>query len=111
MVLLVIDTQKLITTNALYQFETFVSHEKELIKKAREKGIEVVYVRHDDGPDEELTKGKEGYEIYEGFQPMPDEKIFDKNVNSAFRGTELLEYLQEKVEKEIIIPPTPPSPR
>ena len=78
MVLLVIDTQKLITTNALYQFETFVSHEKELIKKAREKGIEVVYVRHDDGPDEELTKGKEG-------------------------GTELLEYLQEKVEKEIII--------
>ena len=36
MVLLVIDTQKLITTNALYQFETFVSHEKELIKKITE---------------------------------------------------------------------------
>ena len=42
MVLLVIDTQKLITTNALYQFETFVSHEKELIRKAREKGIEIL---------------------------------------------------------------------
>ena len=44
MVLLVIDTQKLITTNALYQFETFVSHEKELIKKAREKGIDITSI-------------------------------------------------------------------
>lgn len=103
MVLLVVDTQKLITNENLYQFDTFVSHEKELIKKAREKGIEVIYVRHDDGPNEELTKGKDGFEIYEGFQPMPGEKIFDKNVNSAFRGTGLLEYLQDKNEKEVIV--------
>lgn len=103
MVLLVVDTQKLITNENLYQFDTFVSHEKELIKKAREKGIEVIYVRHDDGPNEELTKGKDGFEIYEGFQPMPGEKTFDKNVNSAFRGTGLLEYLQDKNEKEVIV--------
>lgn len=103
MVLLVVDTQKLITNENLYQFDTFVAHEQELIKKAREKGIEVIYVRHDDGPNEELTKGKDGFEIYEGFQPMPGEKIFDKNVNSAFRGTGLLEYLQDKNEKEVIV--------
>ena len=42
MVLLVVDTQKLITNENLFQFDTFVSHEKELIKKAREKGIEVI---------------------------------------------------------------------
>lgn len=103
MVLLVVDTQKLITNERLYQFETFVAHEKELIKKAREKGIEVIYIRHDDGPDEELTKGTEGFEIYDEFQPMENERIFDKNVNSAFRGTGLLEYLKEKDEQEIII--------
>ena len=103
MVLLVVDTQKLITNESLYQFETFASHEKELIKKARQKGIEVIYIRHDDGPGEELTKGTEGFEIYEGFQPMQGEKIFDKNVNSPFRGSGLLEYLQEKGEREIIV--------
>lgn len=37
MVLLVVDTQKLITNERLYQFETFVSHEKELIKKHERK--------------------------------------------------------------------------
>ena len=103
MVLLVVDTQKLITNERLYQFETFVSHEKELIKKAREKGIEVIYVRHDDGPGEELTKGTEGYEIYGEFRPMQEEKIFDKQVNSAFRGTGLLEYLKGKGEQDIIV--------
>lgn len=103
MVLLVIDTQKLITNEYLYQFKIFVSHEKELIKKAREKGIEVIYVRHDDGAGEELTKGTEGFEVYEEFQPMPGEKIFDKNVNSPFRESGLLEYLHEKGEKEIIV--------
>lgn len=103
MVLLVVDTQKLITNERLYQFETFVSHEKELIKKAREKGIEVIYIRHDDGPGEELTKGTEGFEIYDEFQPMQGEKIYDKCVNSSFRGTGLLEYLKEKGEQDIIV--------
>ena len=103
MVLLVVDTQKLITNERLYQFETFVSHEKELIKKAREKGIEVIYVRHDDGPGEELTTGTEGYEIYDEFRPLQEEKIFDKQVNSAFRETGLLEYLKGKGEQDIIV--------
>lgn len=50
MVLLVIDTQKQITNTALYNFDRFVSNVKKLIKAARENHIEVIYVRHDDGP-------------------------------------------------------------
>lgn len=41
-------------------------------------------------------KGTPGFEIYEGFDPQPGEKIFDKTVNSSFKGTGLLEYLVEK---------------
>ena len=78
MVLLVIDTQKLITNENLYNF-----------------------VRHDDGPNEELTKGTEGFEIYEKFQPKGQEKIFDKHVNSAFKESGLLQYLKYKEEKYI----------
>ncbi|MGL5379352.1 cysteine hydrolase family protein [Clostridium sp.] len=103
MVLLVIDTQKLITNNALYEFDRFVSNVKKLINNARENNIEVIYVRHDDGQDSDLTKGTDGFEIYEDFKPINDEKIFDKNVNSAFKGTGLLEYLKDKGETEIII--------
>ena len=103
MVLLVVDTQKAITNSELYQFDLFESCVKKLIYKARHNDIEVIFVRHDDGVGNELTKGKDGFEIYEGFQPADDEIIFDKNVNSAFKDTGLLEYLQEKGEKEIII--------
>lgn len=103
MVLLVVDTQKLITNEKLYEFDTFVSNVKKLINKARENNIEVIYVRHDDGHGSELTKGTDGFEIYEEFKLMDGEKIFDKNVNSAFKGTGLLEYLSNNGEKEVIV--------
>ena len=96
MVLLVIDTQNLITNQELYHFNGFETAVKALISSARGNGGEVIYVRHDDGEGAELTKGTPGFEIYEGFSPQPGEKIFDKNVNSSFKGTGLLEYLTEK---------------
>lgn len=60
MVLLVVDTQKLITIPYLYNFNAFESAVKSLITAARENNVEVIYVRHDDGADAELTKGTPG---------------------------------------------------
>ena len=57
MILLVVDTQKLITTPGLYNFKAFEDSVKTLIAAARENNVEVIYVRHDDGVGEELTKG------------------------------------------------------
>lgn len=103
MVLLVVDTQKAITNSELYQFELFVDNVKKLIYTARQNKIEVLFVRHDDGVGNELTKGNEGFEIYEEFQPAADEIVFDKNVNSSFKDTGLLEYLRKNEEDTIII--------
>lgn len=57
MVLLVVDTQKAIANSRLYQFDVFESHVRKLINKARHNDIEVIFVRHDDGVENELTKG------------------------------------------------------
>ncbi|MFL8674984.1 cysteine hydrolase family protein [Clostridioides sp. GD02404] len=103
MILLVVDTQKLITNEKLYNFNEFVANIENLIDIARKNNIEVIYVRHDDGTENELTKGKDGFEIYEKFKPYNKEKIFDKKVNSAFKETGLLEYLTNKGEKDIIV--------
>ena len=103
MVLLVVDTQKLITNENLYKFDEFKSNIKKLIVAARENDIEVIFVRHDDGVGNELTKDNEGFEIYEEFQPADKELIFDKTVNSSFKDTGLLKYLKQKNENEIII--------
>ena len=102
MVLLVIDTQELITNSKLYHFQEFERSVKALLDAARETEVEVIYVRHDDGPGEELTKGTLGFEIYEGFRPKQGEMIFDKMVNSPFKESGLLEYLKKKDVQAII---------
>lgn len=48
-------------------------------------------------------KRNDGFEIYDEFKPVGGELIFDKNVNSPFKGTGLLEYLSKKEEDTIIV--------
>ncbi|HEX3078096.1 MAG TPA: isochorismatase family protein [Lachnospiraceae bacterium] len=101
MVLLVVDTQDMIVTKELYQYDKFVDSLKQLIACARKSEVEVIYIRHDDGY--ELTKGVNGFEIFHEFTPTMNEKIIDKHVNSAFRGTGLFEYLSAKHESKVMI--------
>lgn len=103
MVLLVVDAQKAIVDSRLYNYELFVSGVRKMIDTARQNNIEVIYVRHDDGPGSELTRGNDGFEIYEDFKPAENEIIFDKQVNSAFRDSGLSEYLRQKNEDTVII--------
>ena len=56
MVLLVVDTQKLITNSDLYNFNAFENAVKALIAAARENNVEVIYVRHDDGVGAETLR-------------------------------------------------------
>lgn len=104
MVLLVIDTQIGITDGRLYAFEKFKDNIKLLIAEARTSGVEVIYVRHDDGPGTGFSVGDEEFAIYGEFAPAEDERIFDKTVNSALhRSTHLADYLAAKNERQIMI--------
>ena len=51
----------------------FVYITKILIQVARENKIKIVYVRHDDGVGQALSKGTDGFEIYEEFAPVRDD--------------------------------------
>lgn len=103
MVLLVIDTQKLITNEKLYNFKLFKENVRLLIQTARNNNIEVIFIRHDDGSGKPLSKGNNGFEICDEFRPLENEKIYDKFVNSPFKETGLLEYLGSMNEKNLII--------
>ena len=103
MKLLVVDAQTLITTPALYAYDRFVDTVSQLIRAARQHGVEVLYIRHDDGPDAALTPGKPGYDVYEAFAPLPGERVYDKRVNSPFRDTGLLEYLRSVGETQLMV--------
>ena len=104
MILLVIDVQKGITNEKLYAFDEFRNNEARLIDEARKNGIEVVYVRHDDGEGSGFSKGDEAFEIYDEIKPLEKEKIFDKKVNSClYHKIGLIEYLQNKHIRSLII--------
>lgn len=103
MVLLVVDAQKAIVNERLYNCDLFKANVLKLIKAARENCKEVIFVRHDDGEGSELEKGKDGFEIYDEFEPLCNEKIFDKTANSAFKDTGLYEYLLKKDENILIV--------
>lgn len=103
MKLLVIEVQNAVYTPALYAYDAFTENLTRLIQTARRTGTEVIFVRHDDGAGEPLSPGNPGFEIAAPFAPLPGERIFDKTVNSPFRGTGLTEYLQNHGEDTLMI--------
>ena len=103
MTLLIVDVQKLIMNDRLYNYEIFAENIVNLAETARANGVEVVYIRHDDGTGQPLSKGNDGFEIWDDIAPQKNEHVFDKNVNSPFKESGLLEYLIEKGEKTLMV--------
>ncbi|HEL2042406.1 TPA: cysteine hydrolase [Streptococcus suis] len=98
--LLVIDIQNLLVKEKPYAIEERLALWQDSITKARQAGLEVIHVRHQ---DQELVKGTVDWEIHLTVAPLASEKIFDKSFNSAFKETGLHAYLQEKGIEQLII--------
>lgn len=101
--LIIVDMQTALVEAEPYNRVTVIENIKVLLDSCRKKGIPVIYVQHDGGMGDELEHGSVGWTIYKDIAPLPDEKIFEKHYNSAFRKTGLHEYLQEKGIKKIIL--------
>lgn len=98
--LLVVDIQNLLVEEKPYAIEERLALWQDSITKARQAGVEIIYVRHH---DKELVEGTADWEIHSTVAPLASEKIFDKTFNSAFKETELHTYLQEKGIEQLII--------
>ncbi|MBO4846119.1 MAG: cysteine hydrolase [Lachnospiraceae bacterium] len=103
MKLIVVDIQKGITDDRLYDFNTFISNTVKIIDTARDNGIEVIYVQHDDGPGTGFSVGDEEFEIADQVTPEKNEKIYIKTVNSCFGNKEFTSYLENEKEDTLII--------
>ncbi len=101
--LVIIDMQTAALEGRPYNEKAVVENIKKLAAACREKRIPVVYIRHDGGIGDELEKGSDGWQIYKEIAPAAQDIIIDKQYNSAFRKTELKEYLNSIGAKDIII--------
>lgn len=103
MKLIVIDIQKGITDERLYDFAGFLKNVTSIIDSARKNSIEVIYVQHDDGPGTGFSIGDEDFEIADKVAPEAGEKIFAKEINSCFGNKELTTYLDKQKDKVLMI--------
>lgn len=103
MILLVVDIQKGITDDRLYNFENFIKNCQQLITIARKNNKEVIYFQHDDGPGTGFSIGDEEFEISDFVKPVNDEKQFVKDINSCFGNKDFKKYLLDINEKELMI--------
>ena len=103
MKLLVIDVQKGITDERLYDYKGFLENTRRIIEAARQNQIEVIYVQHDDGPGSGFSKGDSDFEVADQIAPKPGEKAFTKTINSCFGNKELVHYLKSEKEGTLMI--------
>ena len=103
MKLIAMDLQKGLVNEHLYNFQHFFENTVRIIDAARENGIEVIYVQHDDGPGSGFTQGDEAFEIAEQIAPHAGEKIFTKNHGSCFGNPQLRKYLEEAGEDTVML--------
>lgn len=75
-----------------------------ILKEWRERGGCVVHIQHrSDNPDSLFFPEKESFDIIEPLQPVEDEPVFTKKVNSAFIGTELEGFLRLRGLTDVVI--------
>lgn len=101
--LAVVDMQSAVADDEVYNIGAVKENIRELMSFCRKNGIEVVFVRHDDGIGSPLERGCCGWEICSGLEPIEGEKVFDKTVNSIFRDCGLREYLLSRGVSGVVI--------
>lgn len=76
----------------------------DLIGAWRTAGKPVVHVQHDSvEPQSELRPDRPGNAVKEEARPVAGEPVFRKNVNSAFIGTDLENYLRERGVENLVL--------
>lgn|GEM_PF-6532166 len=95
--LIIIDMQTALVEAGPYNKTVVVTNIKELLHGCRERKIPVIYIQHDGGTGDELEHGSIRWTMYKEISPLPNEKVFEKHYNSAFRRTRARSELRIKL--------------
>lgn len=100
---LVVDVQRASVTPDLPRAADVLDAIARVIGAAREHGVEVVHVQHEDPPGEPCARGAEGWRFHPVAEPRPGERVVAKRWNSAFRGSDLAAYLDARAIGRLVV--------
>ena len=104
--LLLIDVQKAFTHKSWGNRNNLEAEDniKILLKKFREKKLPVIHIQHTSkNPTSLFHLDQCGIEFMDFACPQSGEQVFQKEVNSAFIGTHLNEFLKSKEIKSLVV--------
>ena len=94
--LIIVDVQTGVAVKDIYNREQVLGNIADLLAFCRELQLDIIYIRHDDGPESDLTIGSDAWQIVPLLKPAPGEMIFDKKYNSMFYKTAVRGYLSDR---------------
>jgi nicotinamidase-related amidase len=96
--LLVIDAQVNMfdPQEPVYATSQMLARLQSLIWRARESGIQLVYLRNNGDPGDPDAPGTPGWEIHPALAPQAGEPVIDKFTPNGFEGTDLGPALQQR---------------
>ncbi|MFZ3577939.1 cysteine hydrolase family protein [Virgibacillus sp. DJP39] len=104
--LVIVDVQKAFNDSAWGKRNNLdaESNIKQLLTRWREKNFEVIHIQHiSENPSSLFYSKGAGFPIKDSVAPREHEKIITKQVNSAFIGTHLDQYLKSIQADTIVI--------
>lgn len=101
--LLVVDVQKGLIDDHPFRENELLEEIRALTGRARENGVEVVYVRHCEDDPKGLFPGSPAWQVHQAIAPLEGERVFDKRFSSAFKDTGLDETLRGRGVKALVI--------
>jgi nicotinamidase-related amidase len=91
---LVVDMQNAVVAEA-HEGDALVARVAGIIDRARDEGVPVLYVRHQEAEYAPMNEGADGWQIRPEIAPHGGETIIDKRFNDAFAQTDLAQRLAE----------------
>jgi nicotinamidase-related amidase len=100
--LLVIDAQVGLFEGASRSTET-ISRIRQLIDRARERTVPVVYLQHDGDPGGSLAVGSPGWQIHPELAPGPQDLVIRKRACDSYFETPLLDELRQRAIGTVVL--------
>lgn len=83
--------------------DALLSRVSDLIAKARKADVPVIYVQHNEAPEEPLATGTEGWRVHPAVAPIEGEPAIQKFRPDAFAETDLSQELERLGSERLVI--------